>query len=232
MPELHPGTELHQARVHRGRRRLGGYAQPPGRPPDQRKVAVRLGRRHQQQPPGRRGQRLQLPAEALLDPLRQRHRAGQAEPARQLRRRQPPRQLQQRQRVALRLGHDPVPDPIIDRPGQRRAQQRPRVALPQPPDFELRQPGQRRARFTGGEDQPDRVGGQPPGYEPQHLRGRLIQPLHVIDQADQRPFPGHLRQQAQYGQPDQEPVRRRSGGHAERDPQRLPLRYRQVPGAV
>jgi hypothetical protein len=34
MPESHPGAELHQARVHRGRRRLNGYAQPPGRPPD------------------------------------------------------------------------------------------------------------------------------------------------------------------------------------------------------
>ena len=146
--------------------------------------------------------------------------------------RQPPRQLQQRQRVALRLGHDPVPDPVIDRPGQRRVQQRPRVALAQPPDFELRQPGQLTARLPGREHQADRVGGQPPGHEPQHLGGRLIQPLLVVDQADQRPFPGYLRQQAQHGQPDQEPVRRRPGGLAERDPQRVALRYRQVPGAV
>jgi hypothetical protein len=150
----------------------------------------------------------------------------------QLRSRQPPRQFQQRQRVALRLGHDLIPDPIVDRPGQRRVQQRPRVALPQPPDFDLRQPVHLTARFPGREHQPDRIGGQPPCHEPQHLRGRLVQPLLVVDQADQRPFPGHLRQQAQYGQPDQVPVRRRSGGHAERDPQRLPLRYRQVPGAV
>ena len=178
------------------------------------------------------GQRLQLPEEALLDPPRQRRRAGQPEPARQLRGRQPPRQLQQRQRVALRLGHDLVPDPVIDRPGQRRVQQRPRVALAQPPDFELRQPGQLRARLPGREHQADRVGAQPPGHEPQHLRGRLIQPLLVVDQADQRPFLGHLRQQAQHGQPDQEPVRRRPGGLAERGPQRVALRYRQLPGAV
>jgi hypothetical protein len=87
-------------------------------------------------------------------------------------------------------------------------------------------------RFAGREAQPDRVGPEPPGHEPQRLRGRVIQPLLVIDQADQRLFPGHLRQQAQHRQPDQEPVRRRPGGQAERDPQRILLRYRQVPGAV
>ena len=43
--------------------------------------------------------------EALLDARGQRDRAGEGEPARQLRRRQPPGQLQQRQRVAT--GVDP-----------------------------------------------------------------------------------------------------------------------------
>ena len=87
-------------------------------------------------------------------------------------------------------------------------------------------------RFAGREAQPDRVGPEPPGHEPQRLRGRVIQPLLVIDQADQRLFPGHLRQQAQHRQPDQEPVRRRPGGQAERDPQRVALRNRQMPGAA
>ena len=84
MPESHPGAELHQARVHRGRGRRNGDAQPSGRPPDQRQVAVWFGRRQQQQPPGLGRQRLQLPAEALGNPLRERDRAGQPEPARQI----------------------------------------------------------------------------------------------------------------------------------------------------
>jgi hypothetical protein len=46
-------------------------AQPPGRPPDQRQVAVRFSGRRQQ-PPGLGRQDVQLPAEALLDPIRQR----------------------------------------------------------------------------------------------------------------------------------------------------------------
>ena len=37
----------------------------------------------------------------------------------------------------------------------------------------------------------------------------MIQPLLVIDHADQRPFPGYLRQRAQHRQRDQETLRRR-----------------------
>jgi hypothetical protein len=60
----------------------------------------------------------------------------------------------------------------------------------------------------------------------------VIQPLRVVDQADQRLLPGHLRQQAEHGQPDHEPIRRRPGGQAERGPQRVALRTWQLPGAV
>ena len=48
----------------------------------------RLGRHEQQQAPGPSGQSLDAPPESLLDAARERHRAGQPEPARQLRRRQ------------------------------------------------------------------------------------------------------------------------------------------------
>jgi hypothetical protein len=54
----------------------------------------------------------------------------------------------------------------------------------------------------------------------------MIEPLPVVDQADQRlPFSdgGH---QAQHGQAHQEPVRRGPGTHAERGPQSFPLRPR------
>jgi hypothetical protein len=153
---------------------------------------------------------------AVLDPARQRYRAGQAEPSRQLGRAQPARQLQQRQWIAMRLGHDQVPDPRVQRPGQRRLQQRPRVLLLQPRHVQFREPGQIGARVTRCEHQADRVGGQPPGSEPERLRRSPVQPLLVVDQADQRALRGHLGQQVQHGQPDQEPVRRRPGSQAER----------------
>ncbi len=132
----------------------------------------------------------------------------------------------------MRLGHDQVADPLVQRPGQRRFQQGPGIVVPQPRHFELRQPGQLAARLADREHQADRVGGHPPGREPQGLRGSAIQPLMVIDHADQRLRPGHLREQAQHGQPDQEPVRRRPAADPEHGPQRIALRTGQLPGVI
>ena len=60
---------------------------------------------------------------------REPHRAGKSEPARQLRRGLSAWQLEQGQRVAMRLGDDLVADPRIDRPGERRVEQRPGVIV-------------------------------------------------------------------------------------------------------
>ena len=57
-------------------------------------------------------------------------------------RRQAPRQLQQRQRIAPRLGDDLFGYPLIQRPPHRRAQQLPRVSTPQAGDRQLGQPAQ------------------------------------------------------------------------------------------
>ncbi len=232
VPEQHPGAELGQARVGRRPRRVGADPEPPGRPPDQCRIPGRLGRRQQQQPPRRVRQRLDAPPETLLDPPRQRHRAGQPEPASQLLRGQPAWQLQQRQRVAARLGDELIADPLVQRAGQRRAQQRPRIVVPQPPDHQLRQPRQITGRDPGREHQPDRLRPQPPRDERQNLRRGMIEPLLVIDQAHQRPGRSHLRQQAQHRQADQKPVRHRPRTHPERGPQRITLRHRQPPQPI
>ena len=80
-------------------------------------------------------------------------------------------------------------------------------------------------RFAGREDQPDRVPAQPPGDEaerraPTHgpATGRRRRRRAAAARS------ATLGQQAQRGQPDQEPVRRRSGAQAEDGPQRLALR--------
>ena len=192
MLEPHPAAELDQARLPRWVRCVSRDGQPLGGPPHQRPVAGRIGRRQLHQPSGLVRQGVQLPGEAVLDPARQRSGTGQPESAGQLRGGQPARQFQQRQRVPAGLRHDQVADPRVQRPGQCRIQQRPRVLVCQPADFQLRQPGQARARLTGREHQPDRVGAQPPRRESQRLRRGLVQPLLVVDQADQRAFPGHL----------------------------------------
>ena len=128
----------------------------------------------------------------------------------------------------MRLGHDLVADPRIQRPGQRRVQQRPRIIFPQPPDHQLGQPRQVTGRDTGPEHQADRLRPQPARDEREDLRRGAVEPLLVIDDAHQRPVPGHLGQQAQGGQADQEPVRRQAGAEAERGPQRVALRRRQT----
>jgi hypothetical protein len=110
-----------------------------------------------------------------------------------------------RQRVAPGFRHDLVAYPGIQRPGNGRVEQRPGVDVPQPFDHQLGLPGQFGARLAGGEHQRDRISGKPARDEPQSLLGGLVQPLHVVDHADQRLVAGHLREQAEQRQPDEEP---------------------------
>ena len=114
-------------------------------------------------------------------------------------------------------------DPRIQRPGEHRVQQGTRIGSPQALDLQLGQPRQFVAQNPGREHHADRLRGQATGNEPKDLRRGLIQPLRVVDQADQWVLLGHLGQQAEGGQPDQEPVRRRPGAEAERRLQRVAL---------
>jgi len=141
MPEPDPGAELHQPRLHRRHRRLDWDTQPPGGPPQQLPVPGRIGRAQLYQPPGLVRQGAQLAGEAVLDPVGPRGGARQAESAGQLGRAQPARHVQQRQRITAGLGHDQVGDPGVQRAGQRRGQQRPRIIVSEPPEVQLWQPG-------------------------------------------------------------------------------------------
>ena len=78
-----------------------------------------------------------------------------------------PRQLQQRQRAAVRLGQDPVPDPLIQAEPNHRTQQRTGVLIRQPPELQLRQPRELITGLARGEDQP-----HPPMTPRQALRGQ------------------------------------------------------------
>ena len=142
MAEPHQTVELDEPG--RGGRRcgLGRYAQPVRCPPQQHRVTHRLGRGDQKQLARRRRKRCQLPPEVVLDPGGQDDGAGQPEPAGELPRRHAERQLQQGPRVAARLGHDPIPHPLVQRTDDRRLQQRPGIALGQPADHEFRQSGE------------------------------------------------------------------------------------------
>ena len=228
MTEPHARADLDQA-CRLGRfRRLGPDAEPLGRAPQQRHVADRLRRRQQEQAPGPRRERRQLAYEALLDAAGQRHLHGQPESARDRDRLPPARQLEQRERVAAGLAEDPVPHPRVERTGDRRVQQPAGVGGDQALDHELRQSFELVlvAGLAQREHQSHPLGQEASRHERERLHGHPIEPLRVVDDADERLLLGGVGQQAQDGQADQEAIRRGTGAHAERRVQRVALRDR------
>jgi hypothetical protein len=231
--EPHPGADLEQPSGFRGRGCLAHDAEVVGGSPQQRRVPGRLGGGDQQEQLrlGRQGGR--TAAEAVLDAVRDAERVRQLVPAGQLR---ATRQLQQRQRVAARLGDDPVAHVLSQRCADRRGQQRPRVGLAEPLQAQLGQPRERvdvaAAVVPHGEHERQLLRRYSPRHEGEDLRGRLVQPLRVVDQAQQRRVLGDLGQQVQGGQPHQEPVGCGALALSERHVQCVSLRLRKRSRAV
>ena len=212
-------ADLQQAGVGRRGRRVASDPELLGRAPDEQRLADRV-RRGQLQEPARVGREL---VEALPEAVLDAHRARWTEPARQFRGTHRAWELQQRERVPARLGDQPLADVIVEPAGDDRGQQRACVVVVEPGELEL---GQTRnpVRLTHREHHRDGLGEQAAGDEPEHLRGGLVEPLQVVDDAQQRLRLGHLRQERERGEPDEEAVRCRAGRETERDLQRLLLR--------
>ncbi len=127
MPKLHPRTELDQVGLDRGHRSFGFDAHPRGGSPQQGRITNGLGRRNEQESPGLWRKGFDPLTEVLFDTARQTHGGGKPEPTGELLRRQSARQLQQCQRIALRLGDDPIPYAAVQWRGQSGIQQRSRI---------------------------------------------------------------------------------------------------------
>jgi hypothetical protein len=175
------------------------------------------------------GERPKPPVEAVLDATRQRLRRH-GESTRQLRRCQPSGQLQQGQRVATGLRDEPVADPLIQPAMERRLQQQPRIRIPDSGHHELRESSELLgiAGATHREHHGDGVGHHASRHELQRLHRSPVQPLHVVDQAHQRPLDGRLGEQRQDRQTDQEAIRRAPFTQPERGLQRILLRTGQA----
>jgi hypothetical protein len=76
------------------------------------------------------------------------------------------------------------------------------------------------------------IGARVPGDERQRLCRRLVQPLRVVDHADQRSFLGEVRQQAQDRHADRERVWDIPAPHVECRVQRVTLRIGEMPKPV
>ncbi len=97
-----------------------------------------------------------------------------------------------------------------------------------------RQVGQsgRLESVAGGDDQRGALGVEPPRGEQQGLGGRPVQPLRVVDEAQDGPAVGELGQQGQDGEADEHAVARFGRGEAEGPAQGTRLRGRERVGAV
>ena len=130
----------------------------------------------------------------------------------------------------MRFLQDASAHALIEAGRGHRCQQRPSRLLIQPGQPQIRQTRQRilrRRRRPGGKDQPHRLGQQPPPHEAEHLSGGLIQPLHVIDDAQQRTLLGGLCQQVQRRQRHQKRFRGLPGRQTQCHTQRLTLGFDQ-----
>ena len=224
MTEPHLRTDLEQTGVDGRRRSFRADPEPAGGAPDEQRFADGVGRREQQEPPRVRGKALQPPFEVGLEHPRPRR----SEAGRQFRGAHAPRQLEQRQRVATGLRDQPLPEVVVEPAGDDRGEQGARIVVVEPLQAQLGQARQLAllTRLADGEDERDPLSEQAARHEPERLRGGLVDPLEVVHETQQRLRLGHLRQQRERCQADQEAVGSRAGGEAERDSQCLLLRLR------
>jgi hypothetical protein len=232
--EHHPLADRQEPLGRVGGRRRVLDAELVRRAPHEQRVVERLRGCHQQQQAGVVRERLEALHEALLDPPRTRVRARRLDDAGQLRCRERARQLQDRQRVATRLGDEPVAHPLVEPARDDGREQGARVPVGQPAERKLRQIRQLElvARLADREHDRHRLGQQPPCHEAEDLRRGRIEPLGVVDEAQQRPVAGDLGEQGERGQGDQEAVGSGTGCQAESDAQRSLLRLRKRADAV
>ena len=226
MAEPHPGAELGQAGFGRGRGRLGADPEPAGRPPHQRRVTGRVGRRQQQQPPGR-GREGSHPPPKLSSMLPARGTApGSPNPPASSAAVNP---RGSSARPAGCRASRPRSDPA---PARRSARAAPNPAAPghrflQPAEHQLRQTRQITARNPGREHQPTdsapRRRATTPGPAPRRDQATARRPRGISAASPRRP---RTAGSARPGRPGTGPAPARA--HAERDPQRVLLRRRQI----
>ena len=135
-------------------------------------------------------------------------------------------QLEQGQRVAVALRDNSVAHRRIQRERQAVQQQLSSISVVQPTDGHDWQAGKTAiphvsARCTDDEN-PLRE--QASRHEPKYLSGWLIQPVSIVDQADERLSFGHFREQGQCRETDAKEVRRRKTAQPKRRREGITLR--------
>ena len=226
MGKRHAPAHLEESRVRRGAGRIHLDAERLGGPAEQQRVAEGLRGRDEDEQLSIGGQREEASEVALFDLAGYGLTIGQAEPAGEIAGAPGARQLEERKRVAVALRDDLVAHLRVEWTVHVTEQQRPGIALAEAADRQHRQSGEdfvSHARASRAHER-DALGEEPAGDEGQNLRGRLVEPLCVVDDAGQRLVLGGLRYQGQRGESHQKPVGCRTGAHAEHCRERVALR--------
>ena len=227
MPEARAGPDVQQAGLRGQIDGLDVQAEDLGCAEHQRGVTDRIGGREEDQPLGMVGQVTQAERVLLLEApghvtgVRERKPAGQPGGAETL------PELEQGEGIPVCLPDDPGPDALVEGAGGDRGQQGPGRWLVQPGESQLGEPHQviwRGRRGPRREHQRYRLGEQAAPDESKDLGRSLVEPLRVVHHDQQRLFLGHLGQEAERGQGDEEPVGVFSGDEPERHAEPPPLR--------
>ena len=203
--------------VHGGARRHRFQAEDLGATVQQQRITQGLRRGCEDQELRLRRQQLQPLGEAPLDPACDRLLRRDAEAAGEIDRAPGARQLEQRQRIAVALIDDLHADRRVHWAVQVLEQQRACSAIAEPVDRHHRESGEDRVPDARSRcaDECDPLGEQSAGDEQDDLRRGVVEPVCIIDHAEQRAFLGHVGEQCQHGEPDHEPVGGRAGLMAE-----------------
>ena len=198
------------------------------RAPQKRRVADRFCCRQEQQPPRVAREPHQPPREALLDPGGQRQRCRQPETSGELGGRQPARELQERERIPACLGDDPLEHGLVQPRREDGLQQRPCIPAAQRLDAELREAGQSTTHVTRRERERDPLRQQAVSHERERSGRCAVEPLRVVDHAQERLLLDGFGEEAENREPDKIRARRLSGAEPEGDAERVPLRIRET----
>jgi hypothetical protein len=175
-------------------------------------VAPGLHRGGDEQRLARRGGQVgELAGEGLLDPLAGRHRPDHRLAARQLIGAQRARDLGERERVAVRGGDQVRGDVVVDAVLGLAPQQLGRRRVVERCDRERLDAGERAddlADRAGRADQHDALGAQPARDEDQRVARRVVEPVHVVGEHDERPLLGGRGEQREHPGRDREAVER------------------------
>jgi hypothetical protein len=125
------------------------------------------------------------------------------------------------------LRHDPVAHAVVQSARDGLRQESPRVLVAQAPNLQLRQPPKLLPSLPRGEHEPDRLGKQPSRDERERASRCLIQPLRVIQYAQQWTLLHGLRNRVN----TPKPTRNRSGAGPSLRPNTISSTSRFGPGS-